>query len=418
MRVEDLARVCRVAAAVKRVLAGGVATRIDSWCRSTRVEEGGEISSNLVLCGDRGELRQRLANAQTFVVSEKERLILDDRSAQRKAELVLLVGLLTKGVEGVGGVNLFVPQKLEHVAVDLVGPRFDDGVHNGAVAAAEFGIVRIGLNLKLGDGVHGRLHHIGCAIEDVAQVRVVVDAVEQEVILQRASAVGAEAEAGFDARTGLGGSDAGAEKSELRVVASVQGKRVDAPAVHHLAKFGGFGFELWTLAGDCHDFRCHARLELQVHANAVLDVHLNRAGNGLLESLLLDGDAVTADPERAGDILSLIIGGESQLDAVIHVGYRDLGARDHRTARVAHQAYNGSGIFLRPQRRGQREEHRRKEHRRAQGRESLRTKEMEGHGRLLNRLTRMSVTGRLGPAKIGYWELRTFGVILRTITFT
>src|SRR6266481_1125621 len=86
MRVEDLARVCRVAAAVKRVLAGGVATRIDSWCRSTRVQEGGEISSNLVLCGDRGELRLPFANAQAFVVAEEECFVFDDRSAQSKSD--------------------------------------------------------------------------------------------------------------------------------------------------------------------------------------------------------------------------------------------------------------------------------------------------------------------------------------------
>ena len=96
------------------------------------------------------------------------------------------------------------------------------------------------------------------------------------------------------------------------------------------------------------DFRCHAGLKLQVHADAILDVYLNRSGNGLLESFLLHGDTVSADPEWAGDILPLIIGGEGQLNAAIHVLHSDLGARDHRTAGVAHQAYNGSGIFLRP----------------------------------------------------------------------
>src|ERR1035437_5438695 len=83
-------------------------------------------------------------------------------------------------------------------------------------------------------------------------------------------------------------------------------------------------------------------------ADAILDVHLHRASNLLLESLLLDGDRVTADPERAGDILSRTIGGESQLNATIDVGHGDLGVRDHRAARVAYQADNGSGIFLRP----------------------------------------------------------------------
>src|SRR5258708_37903586 len=110
MRIEDLAYVCRVATAVNRVLAGGVAIRIDSWCRSRRVENRGEVSANLILCGNRGELWQPLANAQAFVVSEKERFVLDDGPTQRKSELVLLVRLLAERVEGVGSVNLFVPQ--------------------------------------------------------------------------------------------------------------------------------------------------------------------------------------------------------------------------------------------------------------------------------------------------------------------
>ena len=96
--------------------------------------------------------------------------------------------------------------------MDLVGAGLDDGVHDGAVAAAEFGAVGVGLNLKLGDGVHRRLDHVSGAVEDVAQVRIVVDAVEQEVVLQRAGAVGAEPVGGFDARPGLGGGNAGAEK--------------------------------------------------------------------------------------------------------------------------------------------------------------------------------------------------------------
>ncbi len=169
--------------------------------------------------------------------------------------------------------------------MDLVGAGLDDGVHDRAVAAAEFGAVGVGFDLEFGDGVHRRLDHIRGAVKHVAQIRIVVDAVEQEIVLQRARAVGAEAVCCFDARAGLGGSDADAEQSELRVVAAVQGKRVDALAVHHLAKVGGFGFELRTFAGDRDGFRCRAGLKLQVHADAILNVDLHRAGNRLFESL-------------------------------------------------------------------------------------------------------------------------------------
>ena len=165
-------------------------------------------------------------------------------------------------VEVVDGIQFLVSQKLPHVAVDLVCARLDDGVHDGAIAAAEFRAVGVGFDFELGDGIHRGLDHIGRAVKHVAKIGVVVDAVEQEIVLQRAGAVGAEAVCRLDARSRLSGGNAGTEQSELSVIASVQRKRVDALAIYHLAQFGGFGFELRTLAGDGHDFGCHAGLKV------------------------------------------------------------------------------------------------------------------------------------------------------------
>ena len=269
----------------------------------------------------------------------------------------------SEDVERIGGVQFVVAQILPQVAVDLVGARLDDGVHDGSVAAPEFGGIGVGFDLELGDGVDRRLHHIGRAIEDVAQIRIVVDSVQQKIILQRARTVGAEAVCSFDARSGLGGSHAHAKQSELRIIASVQRKRVDALRVHHLAEFRGLSLQLRTFARNCHDFGCHARLQIQVHAHAILYVHLHRFSHRLLESLLLDRDCVTADLKRTRDIFPSIVGGKGHRNAAIDIGHGDLRSRDHRAARVAHQAYNSSGIFLRPQWCGRRKEHKRKEDR-------------------------------------------------------
>ncbi len=96
----------------------------------------------------------------------------------------------------------------------------------------------------------------------------------------------------------------------MRIVASIQRKRVDAAAVHHLPEVGGFGFELSTLGVDGHGLRCLAGFQLQVHAHAILNVQFHRASNGLLESLPLDGNGVMANLERAGNVLSFVICGE------------------------------------------------------------------------------------------------------------
>src|SRR5579859_2641370 len=340
-RVEDLAVVRRVSEAINNTGHGP--------CVAGRIvrEKRGKISACLGCSWNGCELRECLADARALVVSEKERLVLYDRATEGESKLVLLVRHLAENVESIVGVKFFVPQEFKNVAVKLIGAGLDDGIHDGAVAASEFGAVRIRFHLEFGDGIYRRLHHIGGAVEHVAQIGVVVNAVEQEIVLQGARAVGAETRAGFHARARFSRRHPRSEQSELSVIASVQGERVDAPALHQLTEFGGIGFELRPLGGHLDHLGGHARLKLQVHTDAILDVHLNGAGDGLLESLLLYGDTVTADVERAGYIFSLIVGGEADLNAAVHVGHGDFRIRYHRAALIADQAYNGTSIFLR-----------------------------------------------------------------------
>jgi hypothetical protein len=51
-------------------------------------------------------------------------------------------------IEGVLSIQLFVPQKLVKIAVQAVGARFDHGIHDGAVAAPEFGTVGVGFHFE------------------------------------------------------------------------------------------------------------------------------------------------------------------------------------------------------------------------------------------------------------------------------
>ena len=78
--------------------------------------------------------------------------------------------------------------------MELVCARLDLNIDDAAVGAAEFRGIGAGLNLEFLDRIHARED------DDRIQIQlVIVDAVEQEIILQRAGAVGAEAESGFDA---------------------------------------------------------------------------------------------------------------------------------------------------------------------------------------------------------------------------
>ena len=94
------------------------------------------------------------------------------------------------------------------------------------------------------------------------KIRIVIDTIQQEIILQGAGTSSAESESGLYTRSGFCRRNARAEEGELRVVASIQRESIDARAIHHLPKFGSFGFKLWTLAGDSHSFRDHPACNL------------------------------------------------------------------------------------------------------------------------------------------------------------
>src|ERR1019366_8691517 len=171
-RIENLSLVGWISAAIKLV-----------WDRCAQIEKTGEVAPKHLRGGDQQEFGQRLPNAQPLVVHEEERTILPNGPAKRDSELVLLVGLPAEEIERVSAVQLVIAEELVQVAVEAVGAGLDDRIHDGTIAATEFRTIGISLCLEFADGVDGGLDHIRAAVQHVAQIGVVVDAVEQEVIL-------------------------------------------------------------------------------------------------------------------------------------------------------------------------------------------------------------------------------------------
>ena len=147
----------------------------------------------------------------------------DDRSTQREAELVLLVGRngLDSGIKKVLRIKFFVAQKLVNAAMQLVGPGLNSGIDDGAVAPPELGAIGIRLHLEFFQRLDRGLNYIIRLIEQVGQVRVVIYAIEQEIILQRACSVCREAVSAFVAGTRFAGRSPGRQQRQLGEVASV-----------------------------------------------------------------------------------------------------------------------------------------------------------------------------------------------------
>ena len=113
-----------------------------------------------------------------------------DRAAQCPAKLILAEGRFGAAelvIEQIVGVELVIAQELEPAAVQLIGAGLDLDVHDAAVGPAELGGIRAGLNLEFFNGVYIGKDDYGVQVQFV-----VVDAIEQEVVVPGAHAVGDE----------------------------------------------------------------------------------------------------------------------------------------------------------------------------------------------------------------------------------
>ena len=85
-----------------------------------------------------------------------------------------------------------VAQVFPRISVDFVGACLNAGVQHGSSRVPEFGAVVGGIDLEFRQRVRGRLHIVAGAVLKVVDVDVVVDAVQDEVVLRGALAVGRE----------------------------------------------------------------------------------------------------------------------------------------------------------------------------------------------------------------------------------
>src|SRR5207245_7910071 len=99
------------------------------------------------------------------------------------------------------------------------------GINDGAITAAEFGAVRIGLNLEFLQRLNRGLNDIVCFVQQVGEIGVIVHSVEQKIVLQRARAAGREAEATFVASPRLARRGAGSQQRKMGKITIVEPAR-------------------------------------------------------------------------------------------------------------------------------------------------------------------------------------------------
>src|SRR5207249_11299992 len=174
---------------------------------------------------DREQPRQTFANSRALVIREPEGAVAAvvqlrqvQGTAEGASELVLLERrLVAARIEEVIGVHVRVAQKMEQRAMEVVRAGTKAYVNGAAQRAAELGRQKIALYLELGDRVRTGQHR-GLVIVR----RVVVDAVQQEVIVLDSVAVDANQEVLVERVVSLRDVGAGRERDELNEVPPVE----------------------------------------------------------------------------------------------------------------------------------------------------------------------------------------------------
>ena len=302
--------------------------------------------------GHGGESEGGDGPAGAFVVGKEEGTILHDRTADGNAELVALVdGLPVEGgLEEAGGVELLVLEELPEGAVQGVGAGLGGDVHDGAAGAAELGGVGVDDEPELGDGVGRGLDGLIREALVGGAVEVVVDAVEQEVVPDRAEAVdviGAFAAEGDGALiAGLRLANAGGEQGEIGVGAALEREFDHLAGGDDLALRGTVGLKQRGGGFDGDRFADGADAEREIDALAGVDGEDDVLDGGDGEAGFFGGDFVGADAGGGEDVVAGFAGFRGEGQAGLVVPESDLGGGDGAALFVADGADDGGRVEL------------------------------------------------------------------------
>ena len=288
--------------------------------------------------------------AQAFVISEPERSVLDQRSADRGAELVALP-LRLRGAERVREeivrVQRIVAEELVDAAANRIGAGFDDGVDDRSRAAAELGRVSVRLNLEFLQRLDRRLHELHVLAAERVRVGDVIDAVEQEDIVERAVAVHVEHALEVHARQPRGAREhAGREQRQLVVVAAIERQLDDLLLIDDRSARRRDGVEQRRGADDLDRFGELTRLQRDVDPRHLRDLQSYPRPHRLLESRHLHGHRVVTGTKAGNHVGALAIRGGSGDDAGLHVRHRHGGVRHDGAAAVPDDAGDGRRFLL------------------------------------------------------------------------
>ena len=301
--------------------------------------------------GDGQVDRQLPALTDPFVAQEEVRLALDERAAQRPAELVP-VQLLLLLHEVVRGVEHVVAHELEEPAVELAPSGLGGDVQHAA-RLAELGRVRALLHLHFLQGVDGGLD-VGAALVVVGHVHSVD--LERELAAPHAAdgrAVDEVRADRHDARPARQARGPRGQAGQLVEAAAVQRQVDDLGVRHGMAERARLRVEQGRGGRHLHGLLQRAHLQIDVHAHGLPDGDHDGVDDDRLEPCQRDGHPVEAGVDRGHHVGPAIVG--RHVRGLVGGQGRDgdVGSRHDGLLRVPDGAHDAPRLDLRPCRRGE-----------------------------------------------------------------
>ena len=307
-----------------------------------------EVSAPHPLCRYRRHEHPADFLPEAVVVGKKEGAVLDDRTADGPAELVLLerrLGLPGTIGEEVVRIKAVVAQEAVGHAVEGVAARLGDHVDLSARVASLLGRVEIGLDLEFLDRLDVGTHH-----DHQRQPGVVVDAVVQIVVGVLAvpvheqfgagtQVVGARAAHDRAAHAAAGPRNSGRQRRELHEVAAVQRQLLNLPLLDDRPEDRRLGLEQRGPAHNLDGFAHQPHRQLQVDLGALVDLQLDARPLDLAKPRELDAQAVQPGRQRREAVRSAVASRGDAGDAGGFVGHGDGDARDDAAAGIANGSY-------------------------------------------------------------------------------
>ena len=252
-------------------------------------------------------------------------------------------------VEPVVGVEAAVAQELESGAAKHVGAGPGLQAHDGAKRPAELRRIDAGLHLQLVQRLDAWEHG-----HRVDPHLVVVEAVEQEVVVPIALAVGRERRGmaprhgtgAVDVLAGHAAGDAGNRSRQLDEVAIAQRQRLDLFPGKRRAHVRGCPLDERVVGGDDDRLADAARRERHVHPDLPVDGEVDARDRRRLEARGLGVEQVLACRQQRRDVIAVLVGGQRAGQPRRRVDERDGGPWDDAAGRVADGSEDGAGDGL------------------------------------------------------------------------